>query len=186
MRPMLYTRKGDDGKTKTFGCDQRISKSSAVAEALGALDEANSYLGLCKVAAEASGFKLGGEKFSDIIHAAQENLFIIGAEMAGAGKSMTADKVKGLERLVDAAEKELPPIKTFFISGGTELAARFDTARTIARRMERRVIAVHEEGLAKAGDSTLGYVNRLSSLLYALARLSNHKSSIKESAPKYE
>ncbi len=183
---MLYTRKGDDGKTKTFGCDQRISKSSAVAEALGALDETNSYLGLCKVAAEASGFKIGNKKFSDIVHATQENLFIIGAEIAGAGKSMTDEKIKEIEMLVDAAEKELPPIKTFFISGGTELAARFDVARTVARRMERRVILSREEGLTKIGDSTLGYLNRLSSLLYALARLTNHKYSIKESAPKYE
>ena len=54
---MLYTRKGDDGTTKTFGCNQRISKSSTITEALGSLDEINSYLGLCKIKAEEKGFK---------------------------------------------------------------------------------------------------------------------------------
>ena len=182
---MLYTRKGDGGTTKTFGCDQRISKSSAVAEALGSLDEINSYLGLCKVASEKAGLEVGGKKFSDIVHGAQENLFITQAEVAGADKTVSAEKVKEIEAIIDAAEKELPPIKTFFISGGTELAALFDVARTTARRAERRVIAARDEGLIKVGDGTAAYLNRLSSLLYALARLTNHKSGIKEPAPKY-
>ena len=189
---MLYTRKGDKGTTKTFGCDQRISKSSAIAEALGALDEANSFLGLCKVAAGKSGFELvvagagsASQKFADIVHGAQENLFIVQAEVAGADKTITAEKIKEIEAIIDAAERELPPIKTFFISGGTEIAALFDVARTLARRAERRVVSVHDEGMAKVGDDTLAYLNRLSSLLYALARLSNHKSGISEPSPKY-
>ena len=183
---MLYTRKGDDGTTKTFGCDQRISKSSAVAEALGSLDETNSYLGLCKVVSEKSGLELGGKKFSEIVHGVQENLFIIQAEVAGADKKISEAKIKEIEAFIDAAEKELPPIKTFFISGGTELAAHFDIARTTARRAERRVVAARAEKLVKISDFTASYLNRLSSLLYALARLSNHKSGIKEPSPKYE
>jgi cob(I)alamin adenosyltransferase len=86
---------------------------------------------------------------------------------------------------VDAIEKELPPIKSFFISGGTELAALFDVSRTMARRAERRVIKALEEESVKIGAPTSAFLNRLSSLLYALARLSNHKSGIKESAPTY-
>ena len=183
---MLYTRKGDDGKTKTFGCDQRMSKSSAVAEALGTLDETNSFLGLCKISSEQSGFKLLGRKFSDIVHEVQENLFIVQAEVAGADKTISAKKIKEIESLIDTAEKELPPIKTFFISGGTGLAALFDVARTTARRAERRVVLVRSENLVKIGDETAAYLNRLSSLLYALARLSNHKSGIKEPSPKYK
>ena len=181
---MLYTRKGDDGKTATFGCDQRISKSGAVAEALGSLDEVNSFLGLVKV-------KTGQQTVADLknleatLHGIQENLFIIQAEVAGAEKSISVEKVKEVESLVDKIEKTLPPIKTFFISGGTELAAYFDFSRTIARRAERRVVAVSEEGLVKVGQSTLAYLNRLSSLLYALARLSNHFSGITEQSPKY-
>ena len=174
---MLYTRKGDNGTTKTFGCDQRISKSSAVAEALGCLDEVNSFLGIVKVKSD--------KKTAGIIHQVQENLFIVQAEVAGAEKSLNESVVKEVEALVDAAEKGLPPIKTFFISGGTELAASFDFARTLARRAERRVVGVSEEGKVKVGANTLAYLNRLSSLLYALARLSNHLSGINEQSPKY-
>ncbi|MFA6536470.1 MAG: cob(I)yrinic acid a,c-diamide adenosyltransferase [Candidatus Paceibacterota bacterium] len=183
---MLYTRKGDNGTTKTFGCDQRISKSSAIAEALGSLDEANSLLGLVKVKAKDSGFKIQDSRFEDVIHGVQENFFIVQAELAGAPKSITEEKVKEIESLVDSAEKELPQIKTFFISGGTELGATFDFARTLARRAERRVVGVNEEGKVKVGPSTLAYLNRLSSLLYALARLSNHKSGINEQPPSYK
>lgn len=183
---MLYTRKGDSGTTKTFACDQRISKSSAVAEALGALDETNSFLGLCKVHPKATSYKLPATSFSEIIHHVQQNLFIVQAELAGALKSISKEKVIEVEKLVDAIEKELPPIKTFFISGGSELAVFFDVARTIARKAERRVIAVVEEGKVKMSAETLAYLNRLSSLLYALARLSNYKSGVKEEPPSYK
>jgi cob(I)alamin adenosyltransferase len=197
---MLYTRKGDDGKTKTFSCDQRISKSSAVAEALGTLDEINAYLGLCKVQAgeikKGHFLEIQGRSLAEIIHAVQENLFIIQAEVAGASMAINADKVREIEEMVDAIEKELPPIKSFFISGGTELTAHFDIARTIARRAERRVIEASESFFAKASKDkgkivevsaeTKAYLNRLSSLLYALARLTNHKFGIKEESPDYK
>lgn len=196
---MLYTRKGDKGTTKTYGCDQRISKSSAVAEALGSLDEVNSFLGLVKVrafAAKASGmaadvkFEVLGRSFGDIVHGVQQTLFMVQAEVAGFPMQMTEAKVTEAEGYTDAAEKILPPIKTFFISGGTELAASFDVARTLARRAERRVVAVTEavaEGeVVKVSPATLAYLNRLSSLLYALARLSNHLSGIKEEPPAYK
>ncbi|MFZ2048862.1 MAG: cob(I)yrinic acid a,c-diamide adenosyltransferase [Minisyncoccia bacterium] len=182
---MLYTKKGDDGTTKTFGCDQRVSKSSSVAEALGSLDEINSYLGLCKVKSVESQLKVGGDSFGKIVHILQENLFMVQAELAGADKHIEEGKVKQVEDWIDLAEHEMPPIKTFFISGGSDIAATFDVARTIARRAERRVVGVNEEGLVKLGAETLKFMNRLSSILYALARLSNHKSGIKETAPSY-
>jgi len=183
---MLYTRKGDSGTTKTFGCDQRISKSSAVAEALGSLDETNSFLGLCKVKSTGTGFSIGNERFEQIIHTVQQNLFIVQAELAGAPKTISQDKVLTVEKLVGSAEKEMPPIKSFFISGGTELAAFFDVARTISRRAERRVVGAVNEGNVKLSKETLAYLNRLSSLLYALARLSNHKSGTLEEPPSYK
>jgi cob(I)alamin adenosyltransferase len=183
---VLYTRKGDSGTTKTFGCDQRVSKSSAIAEALGSLDEVNSFLGLCKIYSKSKNYKLKTKNFSDIVHAVQQNLFIVQASVAGAPKAISGDKVKEVEALVDNAEKEMPPIKTFFISGGTELAAMFDVSRTLARRAERRVVTVSEEGKIKVSSDTLAYLNRLSSLLYALARLANHKAKIKEEAPAYK
>jgi cob(I)alamin adenosyltransferase len=184
---MLYTRKGDKGTTKVFDCDQRISKSSAIAEALGTLDEINSFLGICKVLSEKGpALALEGRALSSIVNDMQMNLFIVQAELAGADKKITEDKVKEIEKFVDLIEKELPPIKTFFVSGGTDLASHFDFARTLARRAERRVVGVAEEGKVKVGEQTLAYLNRLSSLLYALARLMNHKSGIKEVSPSYK
>jgi len=186
---MLYTGKGDDGTTKTFGCDQRISKSSAIAEALGSLDEINSFLGICKVKAEnytGELYVVEDRKISEIIHNIQQTLFIIQAELAGADKKITERKVLEIETLIGEIEKILPPIKTFFISGGTELGATFDVARTIARRAERRVVQVAEEGKIEIGQNTKKYMNRLSSILYALARLSNHLGGINEESPSYK
>src|SRR3989344_3669687 len=185
---MLYTRKGDTGTTKTFGCNQRISKSSAVAEALGALDETNSFVGLVRAKCSDKNFQfsINNFQFKDILLNVQQNLFIIQAELAGAeGKTITEEKVKEVEMIVDTAEKEMPPIKSFFIPGATELGAMFDVARTVARRAERRVTAVIDSGDRKIGVHSQAYLNRLSSLLYALARLSNHKSGINEVPPSY-
>lgn len=194
---MLYTKKGDDGKTSTFGCDQRISKSSAIAEALGSLDEINSFLGICKVKSEKEKLILtDGTSFTKMVHEVQKNLFIIQAEIAGSKMSITEDKIKEIEVIIDSIERELPPIKTFFISGGSELATLFDIARTIARRAERRVVEVVDSAFAKASadkerkikisDNTLAYLNRLSSLLYAMARLTNHKFGVTEECPDYK
>ena len=91
-----------------------------------------------------------------------------------------------MESLVDAIEKELPPIKTFFVSGGTTLAAHLDVARTLARRAERRVVAVSEPEGGKIAPEILIFLNRLSSLLYALARLANHRAGITEEPPRYK
>lgn len=211
----LFTGKGDNGTTKVFGCNQRISKSSAIAEALGSLDEINSFLGLCKTQANHLGFSLGPEKLSKIVHDIQKNLFIIQAELAGADKTIEERKVKDAEDIINTIEKTLPPIKSFFISGaspfitreqlgGAGLGSIFDIARTIARRAERRVVAVHEEQINKTlfendfpsqqderekpkmiSSHTLAYLNRLSSILYALARYSNHLAGIEEEAPDY-
>ena len=184
---MLYTRKGDSGTTKTFGCDQRISKSSAIAEALGALDETNSFLGLCKIKAKEKKLMLpDGILVEQVVHNIQKNLFIIQAELAGSEMHITESKIKDIEKIIDEIEKELLPVKSFFIAGGKKLAVLFDIARTIARRAERRVIEVSEEGKVKISDLTKAYLNRLSSLLYALARLANHKFGITEESPDYE
>jgi cob(I)alamin adenosyltransferase len=188
----LYTGKGDGGTTKTFGCDQqRISKSSELPEALGTLDELNSFLGLAKVRAKQvqdSGVKIGKKTLttSRILRDVQENLFTVQAEVAGAPKKIGKPKVTEIETIVNTIEKEIPPITAFSIAGGTELSAILDVARTLSRRAERRVVAVHELGLRKMSDNTRAYLNRLSSLLFALARLANHKSGIEEEHPTYK
>ena len=188
FKVMLYTRKGDDGTTKTFSCDQRISKSSNIAEALGSLDEINSFLGLIKVKANNISFILSTTKIivSETINTIQQDLFIIQAEIAGADKTITQNKVAWLEEIIDGIEKTLPPIKTFFVSGGLELASLSDIARTITRRAERRVIVVVDEGKITVGKETLAYLNRLSSVLYTFARNFNHQSNITEEAPEYK
>lgn len=185
---MLYTRKGDDGTTKTFGCDQRISKSSSVAEALGSLDEVNSYLGIARAKTAGMSFKIarGDIKFSDVILEVQQNLFIVQAEVAGSAMAISQDKITRIEYITDEIEKVLPPIKSFFISGATELGGMFDFARTLARRAERRVVAVREEGKITVSAETSQYLNRLSSLLYALARISNHSEGMEEIKPSYK
>ncbi len=192
---MLYTRKGDKGTTKVLDSKERFSKGSDMAEALGCLDELNSFLGLCR--ARARQVQEGGVSLSkrtrkpvltsDILKEVQQNLFIAQAQLAGAPKKkIVKRKVKGLEKIVDAIEKEIQPLRGFSIAGGSELSALLDVARTVARRCERRVVKVHEAGLRKLTADTLAYLNRLSSLLFALARLSNHKSGIKEETPSYK
>src|SRR5690349_13672428 len=135
---MLYNKRGDGGTTKTFGCDQRISKSSLIADALAFLDETNSFLGLVRARSEDKTFEMEGKKlsFDELALEVQQNLFIVQAEIAGATLNIDKDKVKRTEEIVDGIEKILPPIKTCFISGATELGAMFDFARTLARRAE--------------------------------------------------
>lgn len=197
---MLYTRKGDGGTTKVFGCDQRFTKSSAIAEALGAVDELNSFLGLCKISARSNKLRVGERQVHNIVDDVQQNLFIVQAELAGADKHITADKITAMETVIGEVENMLPPIHSFFVSGGTELSTFFDVARTIARRAERSIVALYlgrGETLPygqKETDSVsnvethkqiLAYVNRLSSLLYAFARLANHIQNVDETSPTY-
>src|SRR3989344_4172141 len=125
---MLYTGKGDSGTTKLFGCDQqKISKSAEIPEALGALDELNAFLGYVKVRAA------GESRIKEALHNVQEKLFVIQAEMAGADKHFAASDIEAVEKIVNEIEKEISPITSFSISGGTELSALLDVARTLAR-----------------------------------------------------
>jgi len=177
---MFYTGTGDDGVTKIFGCDQRkISKSSEIPEALGATDELNAFIGFVKV-------KSGGEpRITGSLREIQENLFIIQAEIAGADKRIDKKEIESIENLINGIEKEIPPMKGFSISGGTELSALLDVARTLARRAERCIIAATDKNMCKLSKETLAYMNRLSSLLFALARLANHLAGAAEENPKY-
>ena len=183
---VLYTRKGDSGTTKVLNSQARFSKSAPRAEALGALDELNSFLGLCKAKSREVDVGLGGgKKLSECIEDAQQNLFIVQAQVAGSALEIAEEKVKRIEQVVDAIEKEIPKITGFSIVGGTELSALLDVARAMSRRAERRVVAWNESGERTLGGHTLPYLNRLSSLLFALARLVNHRAGVKEKNPHY-
>lgn len=176
----LFTGRGDGGTTKVFGCDQQlISKSSELPEALGALDELNAFIGFVKMRATEV------PRIATALREIQETLFIIQAEVAGADKKLKEGTVEKVSEIVNEIEKEIPPVKSFSIAGGTELSALLDVARTLSRRAERRIIAVKEMSLCDLSPDTLAYMNRLSSLLFALARLANHLAGVKEENPRY-
>lgn len=173
---MLYTGKGDNGATKLYGCDERMGKDDMRIEALGNVDELNSWVGLC--AAQASG-EIG---IQENLQRVQEDLFIIQAVLAGAPKALLPSSLAFLESLIAEVEKEIPPIHSFTIPGATVLSAHLDVARTIARRAERSLVSLHDDSLAA---NVIPYLNRLSSALFALARLTAHRAGAQEISPTY-
>ena len=175
---MLYTGKGDNGNTSLYGSKEKLSKSSPITEALGSLDEINSYLGICKS-------KVVDLDIVTMLNTVQNNLFITQAQVAGADKKIKDGEVKVIEDIVGNIEKQLPPITSFLISGATEISAHFDFARTLVRRAERRVVAVSETNPGRIDAYTLAYLNRLSSLMYAYARLLALDSGNSEKGPTY-
>lgn len=183
----LYTGRGDGGSTKLFDSKpgERIQKSSPIFEALGTLDELNSLIGWCKVACPSS-FEIEGKKVADLCHEMQNHLFTIQAEAAGAQKSVHEWGVRDLSIMVHMIESKMPPITTFTVPGGTELSARFDIARTIARRAERRIVTLHESGERPINEWSRAYMNRLSSLLFSLARYANFTAGIAQTPPEYK
>lgn len=178
---MLYTGKGDGGTTKLFDSPSgvRVSKASEMAEALGTLDELNAFLGFVKMCTADS------PRIGSMLRTVQEKLFIVQAEVAGADKCLVRADVEEVEKIVNDIEQEIPSLKGFSIAGGTALSALLDVARTLVRRAERRVVTVTEAGLREVSSETKAYLNRLSSLLFALARLANYLAGVAEENPKY-
>jgi len=187
----LYTGKGDNGTTTLFHCDQgRISKSANIIEALGVLDELNAFIGILKVYAgiEHMNIVLNPKKkilFSDILNDIQQTLFVIQAEIAGSDMTVKKKDLANIEAIISYISEVLPPITSFTISGGSLLSAELDFGRTLARRCERRIVAVVEEGNRKVGVVTISYLNRLSSVLFAMSRYANYLLSIPEEHPNY-
>ncbi len=179
---MLFTRKGDDGTSGLFGTPERFPKDAMIFEALGAVDELNSLLGVCfsraKIIRNKNSLMLGG-----IVRRAQENLFIVQAELAGAQKTLSKSHVDRLERDIAEIEGHIENPHSFIIPGATELSALFDYARAVSRRAERHVVAAR--GVRPVSAHTYQYLNRLSSLLYVLARYAALKKGTKEDAPSY-
>lgn len=157
-----------------------MPKDSPTYEALGTLDELNSFLGLCR--AYASRKKAGVEIASEIL-GAQQCLFIIQAEIAGSQKNIDKEQVLLLEHTIDRLETKIEKPHAFVIPGSTELSGMLDYARAVSRRAERAVIAIAAE--RQVSDQTKCYLNRLSSLLYALARYSAALEGVQEVSPTY-
>lgn len=183
----LYTGKGDGGSTKLFDSPKgkRHSKSDPIFEALGTCDELNTIIGWAKARAKEEHLILFGKLFSKELHTVQDVLFTVQAELAGASKSVPKEVVEDMETSIHFIEKALPPITTFLVPGGTELSARLDIARTLARRAERRMVTLHESKERQTGEETRRYMNRLSSYLYACVRYVNHLHGVDELPPEY-
>lgn len=177
---MLYTRKGDNGTSRLLNTKRRFSKNSSIYEALGTLDELNSLLGVCRAysSREKGKINVAGE-----IKNIQEGLFIVQAELAGASKSILRVHVKELEQTIKKIETLIKNPRAFVIPGSTKLSALFDYARAVSRRAEREVLNAHK--FCKISPQTRIYLNRLSSLLYALARYAATKAGVKEFSPTY-
>lgn len=187
---ILYTGFGDNGSTTLFDCKQtRISKSANLIEALGSVDELNAFLGVVKTSSRSSEVSIKIRikilTLSEVILDIQQKLFVIQAELGGSQMFIKKSDLKKLENLIEELANALPPIKSFTISGGSFESATLDFARTLARRAERRVVSVCEEGVRKVSPNTIAYLNRLSSLLFALSRYTNHFLKIEEDHPQY-
>ena len=168
----IYTRGGDQGMT-SLGNGERLAKQSLRVCAMGDVDEANSMIGFARVAAE----DVDGD--TDIILSRiQNDLFDFGADMATPGDDpsdgtlrIQPSQVYRLEKEIDVVNKILDPLTSFVLPGGTELAARLQLARATARRAERSVMAL--VNAEPANPEALAYINRLSDLLFVLARRAN-------------
>jgi cob(I)alamin adenosyltransferase len=181
---MLYTGKGDGGESGLYATKSRLPKDSPIYEALGTVDELNTLLGVCRNEPMAALCGLSqGRMFDAVIRSLQEDLFVIQAELAGSEKRMSEVRVRELEADINRCEELLPPIKSFLVPGATRLSALLDHARTVARRAERRAVALGAE--FPLSDDARTYLNRLSSMLYALARLAAYLEGGHEAAPTY-
>lgn len=187
---ILWTGYGDMGTTTLYDCKQnRISKSAILIEALGSVDELNAYLGIIKVYKEVDQIiiKKGKKLFlyNQIIENIQQTLFIIQAELGGSSMSVGEKDLKLIEDIIGQISEILPPITSFSVSGGSIISASLDYARTLSRKSERRIISVYEERQRKISPVTISYLNRLSSLLFAMSRYANYYFKIKEEHPVY-
>jgi cob(I)alamin adenosyltransferase len=170
----IYTKKGDSGETSLFG-GKRVSKNSIRIEAYGTVDELNSHLGFART--------LNPSPRTDAdIQRLQETLFALGADLAapagGNVKRIAEDDVADLEQSIDRLEHELPPLRNFILPGGSPLAAYLHVARTVCRRAERLVTTLGES--EELGPYPLKFLNRLSDLLFVMARHANQTAGGKE------
>lgn len=177
---MYYTGKGDGGTTTLFGCSDRVSKQDPVFAALGSVDELNCWIGLCSVhAKKISKKEISEDVYSKLIRL-QELLFILQAQLGGSDKKITTEMVTEIESWIAELGPILIPRKSFTIPGGSELSASLDVGRSMARRVERAVLAIEITAEMKA------FLNRLSSILFVLARRVNDVLEIEERGPSYE
>jgi cob(I)alamin adenosyltransferase len=174
----IYTRTGDRGETSLLG-GMRVPKDHLRVCAYGDVDETNAALGAVRALAE--------ERLDRLLLAIQKDLFAIGAQLADPTREVAAKRTKAavttahvrrLEKAIDAREARLPPLRSFVLPGGTPAGALLHQARTVCRRAERSVVTLARE--ADVDPRIVVYLNRLSDLLFVLARVENRRAGIAE------
>lgn len=171
----IYTKTGDDGTTGVQG-GKRISKSNLRIKAYGIIDELNATIGLAI-----------SKKFDDdienLLRNIQNDLFVAGSDLSNPDLSniknrITKEMITNIEKTIDLLENELPPITNFILPGGHEVASLIHISRTIARRAETIVISLNEK--EKINDECIKFLNRLSDLLFVIARTINKKNGFND------
>jgi cob(I)alamin adenosyltransferase len=174
----IYTKTGDLGETSLLG-GARVPKDHLRVAAYGDVDETNAALGVVRA--------LALPPLETLLFAIQKDLFAIGAQLADpshkvaskrAKAAVTAAHVRRLEGAIDSREAKLPPLRSFVLPGGAPAAAFLHQARTVCRRAERSVVTLARE--ADVDPRIIVYLNRLSDLLFVLARFENHRAGIAE------
>ena len=180
MAPKIYTRTGDDGHTPLFG-GGRVTKDDLRVQAYGEVDELNAVIGQARSAEMMP-------RIDEVLAPVQRDLFAIGALLATPHpdehrkqleKAKISDKrIAQLERAIDDGEEELEPLKAFIMPGGTAKASALHVARTVCRRAERAI--VHLRRTEEVPQIVVVYLNRLSDLLFVLARVANKRAGAGE------
>ena len=174
----IYTKTGDTGETSLFD-NSRVSKADPRVDAYGEVDEVNACLG----AALAAGVD---PDVAAVLIAIQRDLFAVGARLADPSSriaarvtkaAVAAEQIEELERTIDRLESELPPLRRFILPGGSPAGALLHLARTVCRRAERRVVGL---GADAVEPDVVIYLNRLSDLLFVMARAVNRRAGIAE------
>lgn len=173
----IYTKTGDAGSTALFG-GRRVSKADLRIEAYGTIDELNSWMGLVRD-------QPVNEGRSQLLISIQNNLFVIGSMLAAEpGNSrikipfLRASAAADLEEAIDGMDATLPPLRSFVLPGGSYSVSHCHVARTVCRRAERCVVALHQ--LEPVDQSVLVYLNRLSDFLFVLCRAMAQELGVEE------
>ncbi len=174
----IYTRRGDRGETDLFG-GGRVSKDHLRVCAFGDVDELNACLGAAAADSQQTDLR-------DAIQRIQSSLFDLGTRLAAPGREddkipcVQIDDVAELEAEIDRLEVELAPLDNFILPGGSRAAAAFHRGRTVCRRAERSVVSLGRE--EELDDAIVQFLNRLSDLLFVMARVENHRAGVPDIA----
>ncbi len=172
----IYTKTGDQGETGLFG-GKRVRKDSPRIHAVGSVDELNALVGACRT------FKVL-PRVDEMLHSVQRHLYTVGADLGtpADGKSkvprITKDDAALLEQWIDELSEFLKPLEHFILPGGCSAAARLHVACSVCRRAERAAVTLADT--EKIGDPVLQYLNRLSDLLFVMARYVNNDAGVEE------